>query len=431
MGYYSMSMLKKIILLVFVFGTTNAIAQKKIIDTVAYSHWAHIRNVAISNDGKYALYTIGHSDGGAANEVVIKATSGKWEKSVHNVNNAIFTANSREAAVQISGDSLCLITLGGDLINYIKNVKYLPAQSSDDLIYLSNPNTLVIQNLLTGKSTKFYDVRDWRINAQGTALVADTVDLDEHKDHLCLVDLNRRKSSDIFNGGRVGQFTFNNGGDQLAFIEQFSNNSTISFRVWHCDKTWAKAKVLLDSNQSVLNQRLNFSKDGAKLYFSTQGKHTKNMGHYLNGVTVWGYKDQYLQSYLKTSDGINLQINPKEKKVIDIRTGKVSFLSDSDENQIFSHDTDNNNYLLCFKKPSLDSYFKPDQNLYLVSVANGQRKIVETNRFSTPVLSPGENFVVWFSPDSLSITSEVYEIETESKEINISRSVPELLYKLI
>ena len=68
-------------------------SQKKPLDHSVYDSWQHIGERMISNDGKWAVYTIDPQE--VDNELVIQSSDAKYKKSVPRGYNAVITEDSR------------------------------------------------------------------------------------------------------------------------------------------------------------------------------------------------------------------------------------------------------------------------------------------------------------------------------------------------
>src|SRR5688500_5149517 len=89
--------------------TQFCLSQKPSLDTATFFNWPVISknpNPAISNNGKYALYTIGGNTPHGHQILVITSLDTDWHISLMNVSNAQFTEDSRSVIYIQGADSL-------------------------------------------------------------------------------------------------------------------------------------------------------------------------------------------------------------------------------------------------------------------------------------------------------------------------------------
>ena len=89
-------------LLLFFFSTFTVIisfAQKKPLDHSVYDGWQNIGERAISNDGKWVVYTVNPQEGD--NELVVTSGDGQYKKSVPRGYGAVITEDSRFVVFKI------------------------------------------------------------------------------------------------------------------------------------------------------------------------------------------------------------------------------------------------------------------------------------------------------------------------------------------
>src|SRR5438876_71578 len=147
------------LLVLFVHYMTCCFCQKPPITSSIYYKWTSVGAPAISNDGKYVLYTIKNQP--EKNQtLVMEGTNLSWKMEITGNLNAIFTQDSRYAVFAKSKDSLGIVTLGKSSVEYISNVSSfkLPQKGSGEwLAYqLNNPQKeLVVSNLITNKTMSF------------------------------------------------------------------------------------------------------------------------------------------------------------------------------------------------------------------------------------------------------------------------------------
>ena len=110
---------------------------KPALDTNAFSKWPMLGNAQISNDGKYAFYTIEDLKNGTA-DLVVHAIALNREYNVKCIrtNSAVFTADSRHIVFSKAGDSLGIIVLATGTVIYkgLVNSFKTSQQGSDEWV---------------------------------------------------------------------------------------------------------------------------------------------------------------------------------------------------------------------------------------------------------------------------------------------------------
>ena len=93
-------MRKTVISLSFLlFMGTIGLAQKKPLDHTVYDGWQSIGERAISNDGRYTVYTVTPQEGDAT--LVIQRTDNSWKKEIARGYNAVITEDNRFVVFRI------------------------------------------------------------------------------------------------------------------------------------------------------------------------------------------------------------------------------------------------------------------------------------------------------------------------------------------
>src|SRR4051812_14976230 len=98
--------MKKISFALLVLGVaTIAVAQLKPLDLEALGKWSHpIEHAQLSNDGKFALYTLGQT-------LVVQAIEGSYKKEIKDASREAVTEDSRYALYALPGNKLGMLEL--------------------------------------------------------------------------------------------------------------------------------------------------------------------------------------------------------------------------------------------------------------------------------------------------------------------------------
>jgi dienelactone hydrolase len=415
--------------------------QKPPINIDAYNNWETLGDVRLCGNGNYVLYAINNQKGNG-HAVVLSSTVSDWQLTFPGslIKGSCFTKDSHKAIVKIPGDSLAVFTLGTSTVEYIPFVKdFRPNKEivGDWIVYLtSGPNNmLVVHNLRTGANKLFNNVVNYLINYQGSHVIfkTQTKGAPVVMQHLICFSIFDNNVDTIWEGVECNNITFDSNGKQVAFISTGNNNE--NHAIFYYKMGLQKAiKLIEDSSSNALqgfsisDEELTFNREGKGVFFSLQKKKPAPVKLGYSGVSIWNYKDIYLQSQqnVMASNGYLTKL----KATIRLEHREL-FVLHNDNEQLASLNTKNTaNYVLIYSTPLPDSYFKREgrSNLVLESTVDGSRKLIisgvdlSQNELS---LSPCERFVIYFNSDSLSYFS--YEISTGISR-NISKLVPSLLY---
>lgn len=417
----------------------SLLAQKPVIDTTVYEKWPTIQYPKISNNGNYVSYWVTNQSN-KYSTLILSSINNNWKKEVNGiVATDNFTHDSRMSIVNIPGDSLCIFTLGKNVVEYISSVQsydVIQTRTCDWLVYqLDTPgNTLILRNLQTGKNSTFNGVENYIFNETSSSLV---IQIRSDKDSssrrkLVLVNMIDEKKTPLWVGEQCTRFTFDQSGGQLAFVAEENDTNVKTNTLWLFKIGTEKAISLINKTsigipkgRIISTAILNFSEDGSKLFFSIGQDLQNDSWKVGDGVNVWHYKSKYLPSKQFFSP-----IKHIEQCVIDLLSKKIVVLNDENENIIFSDSKGRSNkYVLIYKDELPDGYYTTEDmpSLYIESILDGKKILLKEHLhiYYLPNLSPKENFVIWFDTNDLSYYS--YEITTGVKR-NISQSVPYPLY---
>lgn len=370
---------------------SNAQIPKKPLDHTVYDKWQSINSEAISNDGKFVVYSIIPQEGDA-NLVFQNLHNGKSLEIPRGVE-PIITEDSKYTiflirpyyaairaakikktkSIDMPKDSLGIIdnvTLG---IRKIANVQsYQISKSVSPVIAISvvpsktekttvkiiekqpqNNNksdkitgNLILFNLITNTQKQFEKVSEYALSTDGEVL--GFVHYPAKKDSLKKVSVYYFNTKTALNkiistGGEYSNLTFSKNNKLFAFTKQLSSkNKAVKINtllLYHSDLDSAQTIVNkhtdgLKKNWEVsTNGKLSFSEDGKRLYFGTapivSPKDTSIVDFEVADLDIWNYKDNYLQPY---------QLRNKEKElkrsyaaVIDLSDkGKIIQLADEE-----------------------------------------------------------------------------------------------------
>jgi dienelactone hydrolase len=415
-------------------------ADKPVIDTNTFRNWPRHLQPKISDDGKYSLYTVSDKNGATLH---IVANLSDWKIVVAHVHPHTFdfSNDSRQAYFINDNDSLGTFSLKSASVNYVPGIaSYKIAENGNWIAWLSNGSKqLTLKNPATGKTTFYPGIIGYSFSKDGKVLVMQSANEKNNGFPAALiwVDLGTGKSTEIWKGQTAGQVMFDDQCSKLAFIATEKKDNGTSNAIYCYTKGMNAVELLADNASAGLNNefliangQLIFSKQGDKLLFQIDLKaapqviQKKKDTH----VNIWGYKDVTVQSEQLSPDFEN-RLKTKFWAAANLDNKKISRLNNEGENIAVPKTFET--YVLVVTRAPYIAYFNEEYrpSLYLVSTVDGDRKEVIKKKeffdFYSYLLSPDEQYILWFNRDSLNYFS--YEIATGLTR-NITGNVPEQLY---
>jgi dienelactone hydrolase len=387
-------------------------AQKPVIDSNAYKQWPSLEGPTIGKNGQYVFYNINNVPVGSRN-LVVQSTDGKWKKEfTRGLNDGNLNLSDKYFIFTNKNDSLGILTLGTNQIQYIPNTSWCNLKEIKGIEYLLYPSRhnskdLVLRNLKTDKEIIFNDVDNWNFDKDILVLFK-SVNGNDQAQSINIGDIDNGKVSKIWEGNKPESLIFDMRHQQLAFKTGDS--------VWHYKMGYSQAVCIIGKNTINIEKGLHlgyldsFSKDGERLFISL----TKNGNlkpQVKNVVELWSYTDTVLQSEQKLD--INVQtylavINIVGQNIIQLqhRAGEGFQFSKSDG----IVDT-----LALVENPVIgfpwSITYKPTWDLILIK--NGERKnlnFIENIRSPFVQLSPYGKYIIFFDKAKQNYFS--YEIST-------------------
>jgi dipeptidyl aminopeptidase/acylaminoacyl peptidase len=298
--------MKYVINLIFLFFYLNVFAQKPVIDMSVFGKWPAVGEPKITNNGQYALYSVSNTPLNG-NTCIIMQTSGKWKKELVGIQGASFSADSRKAFFQQGEDSIGIIYLGTEKIEFITSANsfQLFKKGSEEWIAYrqsrAGKKELVLQNFPLNTIHRFGDVDDFMLSKNSNTLVYTS------GQSVYWVNLNDKTHDApklIWQGQKSSGFLFDNTGTQLAFI--VSGDSAYDNSIWHYAKNNDRAQLLVGKNTTDENlfveQIWMFSFDEDRLFYAVKEKEYEVPLPDAVKVDVWSYTDTRLQSQQLVED---------------------------------------------------------------------------------------------------------------------------------
>jgi len=395
------------------------------LDIGSLADWPTLGNAHISENGKYAFYTVENFTSGTA-RLIVKSIDLKWQKSIEGISSytAVFTPDSKKVIFKKPGDSLCMLQLGTEFIAYktgILSFQIPPGKGEWMACRYQNPgNNLILHNLLTGKERELEGGADYIFTKDGIDLLYQVKENEMEKEEFSLHWLNPSSGIDkiVRKGRRAGDFVFSKDGKMLAFLESGGKSNT----VWVYNlKT---GQELLDSNYRsdqidiglCIKSILGFSNDGRRLIISLKEAELSTVKSYPVKVDVWSYRDSYLQSQQLAN-----QQAPNYIAIINLRDGHLFRLQQ--ENDLLRSDfpsqhqgSDEWVLMMNYNGEISEAVWNPlsRPSIYLVNTLNGQRCLIKEGDPKLDVLSyelsPTGKYLIYFDATHQSYFS--YEIST-------------------
>jgi len=434
-------------------------AQKKKLDLSEAAIWPYISAEKITDKGNYASYIIGSQANG--DTLVIRSLISPWERKYLHSSGLQFSANSRLAVFRSKGDTLCLITLGTDSIEYIPHVSSYKLASGQRQDWLAcqlkdSTRTLLLWNLLTGTKLIYTNVTDYLFSDNGSVLLLQTSTNTAEVYELALCDLLSGRMQVVSKGSRASDFSFDRLSKQFAFLRISSRGNTL----WYCKLGMDSAIRLVDSatpgmsGYSILDRgfptntiyipRLYldapfFSGDGRRIFFVIRPNsvvwHTAS-GDTLSKVSIWNYLDEVVPPnrvlphdqavQRKSNNGLLAVLNLSDMSRI------IPLQQLSDDGTANLDNNDSANYLITkFSHPvSKESKWRSYNSIdiSLVSINDGRKIwIVKNIPASNEVtVSTSGRYVIWYERAKRAYFC--YNIRSGATR-NITSSIPEPIYK--
>lgn len=459
-------------------------SNKKPLDHSTYDIWNTIKNVKITNDGKWTTYQLqpGQADGivklydknGNELESFVRSKDAAFS---WNSDYLIFTVtapfdtikNMRRRKVEQEGlpkDTLAILNLKSQQIEKIPNViSYsMPEEWSGKLAYILDPIkipidttiadslrvtpkpndkengfTLILRDLETAKQDTFKYVLDYKFSKKGNQLVFHSTG--DSTFHAGIYNYNCDKSVLKPLHRTIGTYkklAISEDGTKIAFLADLDTaRRSIRYYGLHNWKLNQDSAILIaDTAISILSKdwlisehdSVYFSQNGKRLFFGIAPKpllpDTMLLEEEIVDVEVWNYKDQRLHTQQ------NIEIKKDKKKgyacIFDTETGNIIQLELLEIPQITIADEGNGKFGLGVNNDHYKKYIswegEPIRNdLYLIDLKNGvNKKIKENLRSYGNQLSPMGGYIYWLD----TYDSAIYAYSTNTgTTVNLSDKI--------
>jgi dienelactone hydrolase len=404
---------------------TVCLAQKPPVDTSLMNNWQWPANPAISNDGRYASYTIERWGSSASQPTVVRALQDDWKVVLPGVDKVQFSDDSRHAFLLTPGDTLRILTLGSAAAEALAPVaafRLFKQGSNEWLAYeLSTPNKgLVLRNLKTGARREFPGAAEYAISKDGNTIAVLTQSTgDSTADQtLTWVHLAAGQQTGIWRGRGAHHLVLDVRGGQLAF--SVGGKADAPSALWYYGSGATGPALLVDNRASGIDRGLHlgdataFSSDGRRLFLNLNEEELKPDSTAVK-VDVWSYTDAKLQSQQLA------ELWPRNYlAVIGLDAPhRVLRLQQADEERVYGRSEE----FVLFDRRQGDAgdynWAITGQPLYaLVSTKTGERKTIQ---LADAELSPAEKYVTGKDDEGKNLYA--YEVATGVTR-NLTASLP-------
>lgn len=291
---------------------------------------------------------------------------------------------------------------------------------------------LIVKNLTTGVERIYKYVTDYSFSKDGKQLVFACSGSKKDKaapQGVFLLNTETGILKSLVKGkGNFKGFTFDEESERLAFLGETSPEKAEikDFNVYYNSLTIDTAQILVDNDMPGMpakfavsgDGRLNFSKDGDKLFFGIapvkKAKDTTLIDFENAKLDIWGYKDDYLQPMqlknvdreLKRSYLTVIDIYATDPKIVPLTDAKLpdaSLVNEGNANFVLASTDYGNRIPSQWTGGSVRDY-------YLVDIKTGVRKKILESLDGNASASPGGNYVLFY--DKKKMLWSTYQIAT-------------------
>jgi dipeptidyl aminopeptidase/acylaminoacyl peptidase len=391
-------------------------AQKPPIDTSVYEKWPMALYAGLTPDGNYA-YTYIHNDPIKSHKVIFQSLHDSWRVEEINAGSVQFSSDSHWAIFLIGADSLCLVTLGTDHIEYIPHVSSFLLAEVEGQQWIafqknSTPTGLVIKSLSTSASRSISNVFWYSFGMTDKVLFLQTDVKDEKKKMLAAFDLATGGIHTIWEGEQANIPVFSSDKKKFAFTGSWIENNVACESAWYYNSDDSVVGIQslnfgLDKDLWEMTSLLDFSSDGKVLFFKATKKRRQPAQQDPSKVKVdiWSYVDAKLQSVqLKELERLS---HPSFTFALSLVDDRSIQLEQDSERIIYPYNlATSSNYLLLWKSNGGDEQsewywnFKGLGRVYLISMVDGSKTLIKDSVRSVTVfsLSPDSKFVLYYDP---------------------------------
>ena len=271
-----------------------------------------------------------------------------------------------------------------------------------------DPGTdLIVRDLATGTQTTIAEVAEYAVAKDGSSIAYSVSSKTPASDGAFLRRVANGSTTALLTGqGTYKGFTFDGKATQLAFISDRDDYAAKAsrFKLYYAAAAAGTASELSVPTESRAgpiavseNGRLEFSKDGARLFFGTAAppRAEPDDAPEPAKVDIWNYKDPMLQPMQKVRG--EEERKRSYRAVITLADKRFTQLASPDMPEVRTNDSDVRALGISdVPYRQLISWDGSYDDVYLVRLADGSRqKVLDKANFQAS-MSPGGNYVLYF-----------------------------------
>jgi hypothetical protein len=270
---------------------------------------------------------------------------------------------------------------------------------------------LIVRDLQSGTSTTIPDVVEYTWSKDGSMLAYGTSSKSGDADG-AFVRTAEGSTTPLARGiGHYKDFAFDDAGKQLAFVSDRDDyrNDPSPFKLYYWTRADSGAAALVTARTAGMpegmsvseNGKVSFSKTGAHLFFGTApvpAPQPEDAPDPLK-VDIWNYKDPLLQPMQRVradeekKRSYQAVVRMKDRKFMQLASPEMPDLRVTDGAPVALGESD-------VPYQQLISWDGDYNDAYVVDLNTGAKTRVLSHQHFTPMLSPGGNYILWYSDES-------------------------------
>jgi dienelactone hydrolase len=391
--------MKRFVLTISLLFVTHLIfAQKPPLQLESYKEWPQVDQFGLSNDGKYAYFSIDNRPTGKTTWTV-KSIEKELEKQfIVDWSGVTFSEDSRQLYAQLPEDTLLTLNLSSQFITKIPDIssyKLFMLGKTQWIATTGTDSKVTFKRLNAENGYSIDDVANFIICVQGTAALIQTM-VKKSDFRLQWLNIETGKITTIYEGIRAQNLIFDNAGKQAAFtISRDQKNE-----IWYYSNGAAKASLLADPNSTGIEKGVNilagnywgFSWDNSQIFFDLLETDTPKKFSNPN-LTVWSHNDFFLPTDLEGNRYSKRSIN-----AINLVNGEIIKLVNKMQN-VVTFNIKKDKYLLIRSFNGRGTETRGRNSVYVCDIKTGKQMPIATNTetaFNPICLSPENKYVVYF-----------------------------------
>jgi len=377
-------------------------AQKKTLDTTAVHNWPKIKDVQISGDGKYLVYSLVRP--GDQHVAFLRAVEEDWEQELpaSYPGSLVFTNDSRHLMFHNArSGSLGMIDLANrNELHYVKhlatNYQLPPKGNGQWLAYRPKDKgtDVVLLDLFSGKETNYRQVKDYQFDNNGNNIaLTRKSEQDSTRDDLVLLDLRGGQIKALSPACQRIRFLFDDSGKGLAFTAEQQADTGSSVGLWYykfgADSPQRIDLSALQKEGLAFNGIRYFSEDGDKLFIYGNKKAGPPPAQVAGiNIEVWNYQDEPFERGLEPASRL---------AVVDLADHyRVTCFQKPGDIKI----GDKGNYAIIDRRSNVKSGEFPLFDIYLTNLKDNSRELLKKRLLVGGLcFSKNGKYVIWYDCD--------------------------------